>query len=129
MSLPKAKLAWRNRRKNYLLSKGIEMDWLKDLKEDFEKGKTWIDDNEDKMISMGEEGVKLFALVNGIFNGGITVETPQVFTKWDDVNEILAQAQGVQEVIDSKLGAGFFEDFINVVVCGIKFVTLGAALL
>ena len=129
MSSAKAKLAWRNRKEKQLKAKENKMSWINELKEDFNKGKNWLGENKAKMESLGEEGVKLFNLVNGMFNGGTTVETPQVFTKWADVNEILNQAQGVQEVIDNKLGSGFLKDLLDVVSVGVKVITLGASLL
>ena len=103
--------------------------WLDNAKVEFKKAQIWLDDNKENMTQAGSEMKKLYDLMNGMISGGHTVETPKAYTKWADVNEILEQARGVDDVINSKMGDGWFEDCMKAVDAILKIVVLGSAII
>jgi hypothetical protein len=105
------------------------MSWATDLQRNYKDAKKWFESNKTHIEDIGTEGKKLYGLISGIIDGGKTVTTPPVLTKWKDVNEILEQAAGVQAVIDKKTYSGFFDDFMAAVEIIIKVAALGVALL
>ena len=68
--------------------------------EDLEKAEKWLGENENKLKLLGSNGKKIHEALASMLDGGETGMVKQL-TGFSDVDEILKQAGGVDEVIKS----------------------------
>jgi hypothetical protein len=74
-----------------------DMPFIKEI----EKAEKWLANNETKLKLLGDNGKKIYESLAGLLDGGETGMVASL-TGFDDVDEIIKQAGGVDEVIKSK---------------------------